>query len=161
MKLKIIIFFISLFIINVIKIIKIDNLINEISYQDDFNFSQYKTEYKILAIFYPDNYSNFNNKSICKKEFLLLQKKNKEINICSSLIKKQVEIAKHHGIFGFGIVYNLVKEKKFNEEIINFFLFNTNNFPFFIIFDNKDYKQNNSSFLFQSKISNENNFFFC
>ena len=81
-------------------------------------------------------------------------------NIYRSFIKKQVELAKNHGIFGFGIVYNLTKEQKFNEEIINFFLCNMDNFPFFIMFDNKDYQQKNSGFLFQNKVSNENNFFF-
>ena len=158
LKLRIIISFISLFIINIKKIIKIDNLINEIAYQDNFNFSMYETKYKILAIFFPDNYNN--NKKVYKKEFQLLPNKEKEIKIFRTLIKKQVELAKNHGIFGFGIVYNMVKEQKFNEEIINYFLDNMDNFPFFIIFDNKDYKQNISSFLLRNKIFNENIFFF-
>ena len=160
LKLKIIIPCISLFIINTTKIIKIDNLISEISYQDNLKFSLYETKFKILAIFYLDNYINNNNKIVYKKEFQLLKNKKEEIKILRILIKKQVELAKNHGIFGFGIVYNLVKEQKFNEEIINYFLGNMDNFPFFIIFDNKDYKQNNSSFLFRNKIFNDNSFFF-
>ena len=84
-----------------------------------------------------------------------------KINICRILIKKQVELAKNHGIFGFGIVYNLIKEQKFDEEIINLFLNNNmNNFPFFIIFNNKVFVQHNSSFLIQNKLLNDNNFFF-
>ena len=134
------------------------NSINDIKYQNEINFSQYKTKYKILAIFYPDN--DINNKSIYKNEFQSLPNKKEEFNIWGSLIKKQVELAKNHGVFGFGIVYNLIKEHKFNEEIINFFLCNLDNFPFFIIFNNKDYKPDNKNFLNQNQISNENYFFF-
>ena len=79
LKLKIIIFFISLLLINIKKIIKIDNLINEVAYQDDFNFSKYETKYKILSIFYPDNFFN-NNESVYNQEFQLLSKKKEKIN---------------------------------------------------------------------------------
>ena len=51
LKLKIIIPCISLFIINTTKIIKIDNLISEISYQDNLKFSLYETKFKILEYF--------------------------------------------------------------------------------------------------------------
>ena len=160
MKDKIIIFFICSYIINITKIIKINNLNNEVTYQDDFDFSQYETKYKILAIFYPENYIN-NNEKENNNKFQLSTKMRGKINICRILIKKQVELAKNHGIFGFGIVYNLIKEQKFDEEIINLFLNNNmNNFPFFIIFNNKDFVQHNSSFLIQNKLLNENNFFF-
>ena len=155
-KLKIILFFINLNIINITKIIKIDNLINEVVYQNELNFSQYKTNHKILAIYYPDN----NNKSIYKKEFQLLPDKKEEINIYRTFVNKQIEIAKNHGIFGFGIVYNLIKENNFNEAIIDSFIRNLDNYPFFIIFNNKDYKQKNSSFLNKKKNTNENDFMF-
>ena len=53
-----------------------------------------------------------------------------------------------------------MKEQKFDEEIINLFLNdNMNNFPFFLIFNNKDFVQHNSSSLIQNKLLNENNFF--
>ena len=160
MKLKFIIFFICSYIINITKIIKIDNLDNEVTYQDDFDFSQYETKYKILAIFYPENYNNINENEN-NREFQLSPKKRCEINICRILIKKQVGLAKNHGIFGFGIVYNLIKEQKIDDEIINLFLHdNMDNFPFFIIFNNKDFVQSNSSFLMQNKLFNEINFFF-
>ena len=54
----------------------------------------------------------------------------------------------------------MIKEGNINEAFINCFLCNLYNFPFFIIFNDKDYKQNNSSFLNEKQISNENNFFF-
>ena len=54
-------------------------------------------------------------------------------------------MAKNHGIFGFGIVYNMMNGKQCNDEILNLFSSdNMNNFPFFIIIDYKGkyYRQN-------------------
>jgi len=148
LKIKFIIFFISLLIINFTKIIKIDNLNSEVKYEDDFDFSQYKTKYKFLAIFYPQNYIN-KNENEKNLEFLISPEETGEINNCRKLIKKQVELAKNHGIFGFGIVYNLIKENKFNERIINLFLKdNMNNFPFFIIFNNSYELLNGNNFFY-------------
>ena len=148
MKIKFIIFFISLLIINFTKIIKIDNLNSEVKYEDDFDFSQYKTKYKFLAIFYTQNYIN-KNENEKNLEFLISPEETGEINNCRKLIKKQVELAKNHGIFGFGIVYNLIKENKFNERIINLFLKdNMNNFPFFIIFNNSYELLNGNNFFY-------------
>ena len=46
------------------------------------------------------------------------------------------------------------------KKLLIFFLCNLDNFPFFIIFNNKDYKPNNINFLNQNQISNQNDFFF-
>ena len=124
--------------INISKEIKIDNLINESLYQENMNFSKFDTHYKILAIYHLDNIINeedFNNKKIYK----LFIKRKKEININKSLIETQIKLAKNHGIFGFGIVYNKMNGVKFNEEILNLFSKNEmNNFPFFIIIGYND-----------------------
>ena len=58
-SIKIILFcgFLSLFNIN--KVINIDNLINESLYQDNQDFSKFSTNYKILAIYYLQNFTNF------------------------------------------------------------------------------------------------------
>ena len=131
-----------MFMINKTKIIKIDNLINEIIYQEDSDFSGFRTKYKILAIFYPENYINNINEK--KNNQIQLAK---EINTLKVIIKKQVKLAKNHGIFGFGIVYNLINGKKFNEEIFNSFLTNNmDNFPFFIIFNNLNETWNENFF---------------
>ena len=61
-------------------------------------------------------------------------------------------MAKNHGIFGFGIVYNMTNSRKYNEEILNLFSSdNMNNFPFFIIFNFKDeYEHTNQNLLNQN-----------
>ena len=48
-------------------------------------------------------------------------------------------MAKNHGIFGFGIVYNMMNKQKFNEEFFNLFSSdNMDHFPFFIIINYND-----------------------
>ena len=41
--------------INKKNFIRIDNVINESSYQDDIDFSHFDTKYKIIALYYPPN----------------------------------------------------------------------------------------------------------
>ena len=163
-KYEIIITFIMLFIvlspINKKYVININNEINETMYQENLNFSKYKTSYKIVVIYYPPNYVQkaieLDNQNITD---LKINKKNK-INKYKSLIKSQIETAKNHGIFGFGIIYNCLK---LNEEIYNLFANEHEfNIPFFIILNNYwNYTQHNISndinefsILFDNIISN-------
>ena len=125
------------------KVLKINNLVNESLYQYNLDFSKFDTKYKILAIYYPQNYIN----KIMFDEDENTNEKG-EINLSESLIEQQINLAKIHGIFGYGIVYNLNNSIKFNEEIFNIFSNdNMNNFSFFIILKlNQNYnKQNQSS----------------
>ena len=113
----------------------IDNVINESDYQDDINFSNFETKYKIVTIYYPP--IRYFNKNRTKSEF------DKSYNSYKLLIKKQIHLAKNHGIFGFGIIHNCLKS---NEEIFNLFTYEEDiTFPFFIILDCNSYKiyQNN------------------
>ena len=63
-------------------------------------------------------------------------------------------MAKNHGIFGFGIVYNMMNNQKFKEEILNLFSSdNLNNFPFFIIIDCKgEYNPLNQNLLITNRL---------
>ena len=137
-------------LVNITKVLKIDNLINETLYQDNKDFSQFETKHKILAIYYPQNYTNRKNwlKEIYNESEI---QKNEEIN-SKSLIEQQIKLAKNHGIFGFGIVYNLINGIIFSQKILNFFLNDhLNNFPFFIILNcDYEYNQNNQSSLIQN-----------
>ena len=93
--------------INFRKVINIDNLINESLYQDNQDFSKNETNFKILAIYFPQYYNekyDLANKIDNKFEM----PKNEKININKSIIEQQVKLAKNHGIFGFGIVYNII-----------------------------------------------------
>ena len=123
-------------------VIKIDNEYKESLYQNNIEFSTYNYTYKILAIFYPDYYLN-------KTDF----------NYNNSLIEEKIKLAKTHGIFGFGIVYNLNNEKIYEEFMLNLIsCINNMNFPFFIILNcslknscllNQQIKYNNiTSFIF-------------
>ena len=123
--------FLSLF--NVSKVIKIDNLIKESLYQDNQDFSKFTTKYKILTIYYLQNIISTKELDNTKKTKFFSEKK-EEINFNKSLIKEQVKLAKNHGIYGFGIVYDIIYGMKLNEELVNlFFSENMNNFPFFIL----------------------------
>ena len=68
---------------------------------------------------------------------------------------KQIELAKSHGIYGFGIYYYWFSEIKLFEKTLNIFLENKNiNFPYFIIWKNKDFKRiayNNNVILIKQK----------
>ena len=131
--------FLSLF--NLSKVIKIDNLIKESLYQDDQDFSKFTTKYKILTIFYLQN--------IIGTKDMINIKKNEDINFNKSLIKEQVKLAKKHGIYGFGIVYNITNGLKLNEEVLNLFSSeNMDNFPFCIlIYYNETYNIENPTIL--------------
>jgi len=129
-------------------ILEINNKINESIYQEDQDFSKYETDYKTVVIYYPPNSfteaRTFDN--INKSE----SKNNKyEINYYKTLIKHHIELAKSHGIFGFGISYNC---KILNEEIFYLFAFDHEiNLPFFIILNNYwKYEQQNKNSLIQN-----------
>ena len=125
--------FLSLF--NLSKVIKIDNLIKESLYQDDQDFSKFSIKYKILALYYLQNVIKTIYLDNTKKT-KFFSKKNEEININKSLIKEQVNLAKNHGIYGFGIVYDIMNGIKLNEEILNLFSSEKmENFPFFLLFN--------------------------
>ena len=109
-NIKALIFVVFFLLINKSKVIKIDNMFNEPLYQDNINFSDFDIKCKILAIYYHENKFN------------------------KSLIENQAKLAKEHGIYGFGIVYNILIGFKLNEDLLNFFAYeNELNFGYFII----------------------------
>ena len=119
--------------INQKKAIQIDNMIKESIYEDNINFSETVTKYRVLAIYYQ------------------LVKFNK------SLIKEEILLAKNHGIFGFGIVYNFLIGIKTNNEILNFFSYeNEINFPYFIILNyaKRNEKCLNNDIIFKNEDKN-------
>ena len=118
---KVLIFHVLVSLKNPSKVIEIDNIINEPLYEQNLNFSNLETSNKILVIYYPENNE--------KKRITHLNNFNK------SVIEKHILIAKNHGIYGFGIVYNIDYGFQYNEEILNLFSFDCRiKIPFFIIF---------------------------
>ena len=128
---KFCIFYILLSLINEGKVIKIDNIINDSLYQVNLDFSSFETKYKVLAIYYTDYVIN-----------------KADIIDRNSLIDKQVKLAKNHGIYGFGIVYNWINNKTYNEAMLNLLnQIDQMKFPFFIIL-NCDPNDNNQKNIF-------------
>ena len=68
----------------------------------------------------------------------------KNFNITKiEFIKRQIKLAKKHGIYGFAINYYWFSGQKLFDEAINIFLENKEiNFPFFIIWKNDKYEVN-------------------
>ena len=121
---KIFIFYGFLSLFNETKIIKIDNEIKESLYQNNYDFSQFETKHKIIAIYYP------NNNLVEKGNY----KECRNFKINYSLIDEQVKLAKSHGIKGFGMVYDWINNTTYNEIMSkSLFILNKMNFPFFII----------------------------
>ena len=147
-------------------IVEIDNKINETLYEKDIDFSKYSTKIKVIAIYFPqflyinENYIINNHKlnewEIIEKinplfnghnqprsidtNYLNFKKKNIEK---TEYIKKQIKLAKSHGIYGFAINYYWFSGKKLYEEPINIFLANKDIiFPFFLIWKNDKYELN-------------------
>ena len=102
--------FIGILFIIYYNIIKIDNLINESLSQDNQDFSQYKQNHKFIALYYSDTNNNINN----------YYKLNKNINN-DKMIEEQIRLAKSHGIYGFGIVYNWLNYYTLNSTLLNLF----------------------------------------
>ena len=147
-------------------IVNIDNNIDEKEYEKNINFSEYTTDIKTIAIYHP-NYqyiqTNFNKTKILFNEWKNVNKAKPlfenhhqprkpgdiqnyleyyNLNESESIMK-QIELAKSHGIYGFGIYYFWFSGKKLFEKTIDIFLENKNiNFPFFLIWKNENFKRN-------------------
>ena len=70
------------------------------------------------------------------KNKILKDKQELKFNNLTKIIKNQVELAKNHGLYGFGIYYYWFSGIKLYEEPIKEFLNKEINFPFFIIWKN-------------------------
>ena len=187
-SIKMIIIFILLYFINVNlftqnNFIEIDNKIDEILYEKNLDFSNYSTNIKIIAIYYPEylinNDVDHNNQIKNKSEIINKSKplfkgykqpkkqkyKNRNKKNLLKLIKEQVKLAKNHGIYGFGINYYWFAGTIFFNEPIEIFLKNKElKFPFFLIWKNSDfllnYNESNKSNLIKLKYKKDELFIF-
>ena len=105
-----------------------NNKINNVIYEDNIDFSNYSSDIKAIAIYLPTFYDLNNKKKIINKfknswksiqnsiplfnEHYQPRKPLNKIEYLGyydlrsiEVIKKQIQIAKNHGIFGFGIYY--------------------------------------------------------
>ena len=141
-----------------IKYIQLDNEIY--AYENDMDFSNYKTDIKVIAFYSPINndWVNIINKKPLykgnhqpripgdKKNYLGYY--NIENENLVEVFKKQIELAKRHGIYGFAIYLHWFSGTILNQNFFNLLINNKDlNFHFFIIWKNENIiiKANNSS----------------
>ena len=184
LKISIFLFFLSGKYISIESkiIVNIDNNIEEKVYEKNINFSGYSTDIKIIAMYYPDYQiiqEKYNKTNILLNEWTYVNQAKplfeshhqprKPGDIQNYLeyynlsepetILKQIELAKSHGIYGFGIYYYWFSGKKLFEKTIDIFLENKNiNFPFFLIWKNENFKRiiNNNILLIKQKYNKIN-----
>ena len=166
-------FFLILFYIRYIHRVKekiyvdSDNRFNTIIYENNTDFSEYlnSSDVKVIAFYYPifqsiNNEDNFinewenikNTSPIYKGHHQPRIPEKKELNLsyydCTDpeVIKKQIKLAKSHGIYGFGIYFYWFSGKILFQKTINLFLEDKDiNFPFFLVWKNENFeiKSNN------------------
>ena len=112
--------------------IEIDNEFEYPSYEKDLSFLNYSTNLKPIAIYFPKNIN------IINKNFTFINKTK-----LFSEVKTSVKMAKNHGIYGFGIFYiyynNNSLDSFLNKEINIFSKDKYINFPYFLIWENKNF----------------------
>ena len=155
-----IICFIIVFIFQV-EYIEIDNEIQ--LYEKNINYSSFETDIKTIALYLPQFHSTKENDEWWGKGFTEwhnvrkakpLYNKHHQPRIPGDniqylgyydltdleVIKKQVELAKSHGIYGFGIYYYWFSGKRLLEKPLDLFLNNKDiDFKFLLIWANEDW----------------------
>ena len=113
----------------------IDNIFELPLYENNIVFSNYSTEIKPIALYYPDFIifnQYFNN---------ILKYENASIE---EVILKQVDLARNHGIFGFIINYVFNYNSNIYNNVLNAFHYNNKiNFPFSLNWKNDNFKSLN------------------
>ena len=164
LKILLIFFFIIILIlISKIKIIVIE-IDNEVSlYEKNIDFSNYSTDIRTIALYLPQFHTIIENDKAWGKGFtewtnvkkaLPLYKNHHQPRIPGDkntyleyyeltnpdVIKKQVELAKSHGIYGFGIYYYWFSGKRLLEKPLNIFIKHKEIiFKFLIIWANENW----------------------
>ena len=165
--------------------IEIDNGYNFSTYEENINFSQYSTDTKVIALYFP----RFQNISERFRGLKIVLNEWKNINITTAtsnisyhyprvpgdqleylgyydcrnedMVLKQIELAKSHGIYGFGIFYYWFSGKRFLDKTVDLFAESKNiSFPYLLIWRNEDYRRRflgfeNDVFLIQNYSINE------
>ena len=150
-KAIIIIFFLYTFITNILRLflkekINLDNKLKP-EYEDNLYFLDYNTTIKPIALYNPKNYlinSTFMNYSLMNnKEILYIY----DINV--KKLEEQINLAKNHGIYGFGFYYFWPYERRVFNSPLDIMVDNEQlNFNFLLIWEtnlqyNEKYKDRN------------------
>ena len=143
------------------------NIYNEfVLFEENIDYSNYSTDIKVLALYLPqyhfikenniwwgDNFTEWTNVKKAKPYYEGHHQPRKPgdekgylgyyLLTDSYPIKKQVELAKSHGIYGFAIYYYWFSGKKLLEKPIDIYLQNKDiDFPFLLIWANENWSRN-------------------
>ena len=167
--------------------IEIDNEINISKYEENIDFSNYTSNIKVISLYLPIYYSTkndecylndfdywekFNNIKSLYKEHNQQRKQGDIKNYLDyydltkpEVIKKQVNLAKSHGIYGFAIYYYLINGKRLFYKPLDIYLNNKDiNFPYFLVLRNENLrikcKRNSTSIYLNQFIENIKIFLF-
>ena len=135
--------------------VDIDNIINITYYENNINYSNYSTNIKLIAIYVPNFYSINNSNLVTKKDFNC-QKGDKNFfdnyNLANNqVIKKQIELAKSHGIYGFAIYYYWFCGKTIFDKPLNIIYENQIQFNYMLIWKNEMVINENNVVLLEEK----------
>ena len=151
--------------------IEIDNKINITFFEKNFNFSDYYTNIKIIAMYVPNFYSyellvnnefnylkllenrlprykdNHQTRTLGNKNYLI------NYNLANTqVIKKQIELAKSHGIFGFAIFFYWFCGKTIFDRPLNIIYEEDKiQFNYMIIWKNEKVVNENNEILLEEK----------
>ena len=154
----------NIYINNAGILIDADNIFEIPSYEQDINFSKYSTELKPIALYYPNYYAiqlnSYPPEIIVSKWKIVRDAKplykghhqpripeEKYISFedydlkDSKIIEKQIDLAKNHGIYGFGFYYYWFSGQKLYEKPLKILYENKDlDFHFLLIWRNNDLK---------------------
>ena len=137
------------------KILEIDNEMNITYYENNIDFSKYSTNIKLIAIYLPNFYSlKFLKKG--KPSYKgHHQPRIPDINYYNLenylIIKRQIQLAKSHGIFGFGIYFYWFSGKTIFDKPLNFIYKSAIDFNFLLIWKNEMITNENNDVLLEEK----------
>ena len=160
-KIIIILLILNLFILN-IYYNKYNSNAKLIFYEKNIDFSNYSTDIKAIAIYLPNFYS-LNEaylytylkkiKPIYKGHHQprILNKKYISYYNLKKVLKRQIKLAKNHGIYGFAIYYYWFLGKTIFDKPLNIIYKNKKNFHYMLIWKNEEVIDENNETILEEK----------
>lgn len=142
-----------------------DNYITLTFYENNIDFSNYSTDIKEIAIYLPNFYSFNDSYSYNGRNFLknitpkykghhqprVLDKNYIDNYDLKTILKKQMELAKSHGIYGFAIYYYWFSGKTIFDKPLNIIYKNENKFHYMLIWKNEKVSNKNNETILEEK----------
>ena len=139
-----------------------DNNISLSYYENNIDFSNYSTDIKEIAIYLPNFYSykdkdllnslkNVTPKYKGHHQPRVLDKNYIENYDLKMVLKKQIELAKSHGIYGFAIYYYWFSGKTIFDKPLNIIYKNKNKFHYMLIWKNEKVVGENNELILEEK----------